>query len=146
MKLLGLCLLIAAGGGVGCMRVAALRGRVKALSTALRFVDWWMREVQYTAAPIQELLARAKQDASFCELLDFDGKQNYFTEEDEKVFRQFMDGLGGTDLEGQRSRGAFYKKLFEERVQEAGEVAACRGRTELMLWTGGTAVLALLLL
>ncbi len=146
MKVMGLCLLIAAGGGMGCLRVAALRGRVKVLLTALRFIDWLMREVRYTVAPLDELLNRAKTDAAFQELLSFNGKVNYFTDEDERQFRRFMEGLGSTDLEGQLTHAAFYTKVFEELAKEAGEISARRGRTEMMLWTGGAAVLALLLL
>lgn len=146
MKILGLSLLILAGGGIGCLRVAALRGRVQSLSAAVRFIDWWMREVRYTAAPREELLARAKRDETFCELLSLSDKRNHFTGEDTVAFRRFVDGLGSTDLEGQLSHGSFYVKVFEEKVQEAERMAACRSRTELMMWTGGAAVLALLLL
>ncbi len=143
---MGLCLLIAAGGGMGCLRVAALRGRVNALSTTLRFIDWLMREVRYTAAPLEDLLKHAKTDVAFQVLLVSSGKVNYFTDEDERQFRRFMEGLGSTDLEGQLTHGAFYTKVFEDLAKEAGEISARRGRTEIMLWTGGAAVLALLLL
>ncbi len=146
MKLTGLCFLVAAGGGIGCLRAAALRGRVNALSTVLRFIDWLMREVRYTAAPMSDLLKRAEMDLSFQTILNSGEKVNYFTDEDNQQFERFMEGLGTTDLEGQLSHGAFYTKVFDERVREAEQVCACRGRTEVMLWTGGAAVLALLLL
>lgn len=131
---------------MGCVRAAALRGRVQALSTAVRFIDWWMREVRYTVAPLGELLQRAKNDAAFQKLLNSSEKENNFTSDDVHQFQAFVDGLGSTDLEGQLSHGAFYAKVFEERVKEAEITAARRGRSELMLWTGGGAVLALLLL
>lgn len=146
MKAVGLCLLVAAGSGIGCLRAAALRGRVSALSAVLRFIDWFMREVRYTAAPLDRLLTRAKTDESFDSVLAFGEKGSCFTEEDKRQLRLFLEGLGTTDLKGQLSHGAFYTKVFEERLEEAGRTAACRGRTEMMLWTGGAAVLALLLL
>jgi len=146
LKLLGLCLLIAAGGGMGCMRVAALRGRAQTLSTVVRFVDWWMREVRYTVAPLEELLQRAEEDAAFHKLLNSSEKENNFTADDAHQFQAFVDGLGATDLEGQLSHGMFYAKVFEERTKEAEITATRRGRSELMLWTGGATVLALLLL
>ncbi len=131
---------------MGCVRAAALRGRVHTLFTVVRFVDWWMREVRYTAAPLEELLECAKKDTAFQKLLNSSGKENNFTEEDAHQFQTFVDKLGSTDLDGQLSHGAFYAKVFEERAKEAEITAARRGRSELMLWTGGATVLALLLL
>ncbi len=155
MKWIGLCLLIAAGAGFGCFRAAALRERVNALAATCRFIDWMMREMRYTAAPLSVLLHRAAEEKAFAELgLPCEGdvfpktnvKINGFTEEDAEHFMRFTEALGKSDVTGQLDHGKFYAALFEERRCEALRNAEKRGRVELMLWTGGAAVLALLLL
>ncbi|MBE6757252.1 MAG: hypothetical protein E7552_01715 [Ruminococcaceae bacterium] len=157
MKGVGLCLIVTAGGMIGCMRVAALRERERALGVMCRFVDWLIREIRYTAAPLDTLLHRAKTAFSDWPLLEradsFERwrislpksvKQMNFTEEDAACICRFAEELGCSDVTGQLAHGAFYAALFEERRQEAHCEAEKRGRLELMLWTGGAAVLALL--
>ncbi len=158
MKGVGLCLLVAAGGGIGCLRAAALRERERALGTMCRFVDWLIREIRYTAAPLDVLLRRAAQvlgqdlplfDAAdtfdtWCASLRNDVKRIGFTEEDAAHICRFAEELGRSDVAGQLAHGAFYAALFEERRQAARADADKRGRVELMLWTGGATVLALL--
>lgn len=157
MKGVGLCLLIMAGGLVGCMRATALRERVRALGVMCRFVDWLSREIRYTAAPLDVLLRRATAEFYDWSLLeDVEGFEQWrkslsirvkrigFTDEDAVHVCRFAEELGNFDVAGQLAHGAFYAVLFEERRQQARQEAEKRGRLELMLWTGGAAVLALL--
>lgn len=158
MKGVGLCLLVAAGGGIGCLRAASLRERERALGAMCRFVDWLIREIRYTAAPLDVLLHRASEAMGrdlplFDTVETFDAwraaladsvKNINFTDEDAAHIYRFAEELGRSDVAGQLTHGAFYATLFEERRKAAREEAEKRGRLELMLWTGGAAVLALL--
>lgn len=159
MKGVGLCLLVMAGGCIGCWRAAALRERERVLRAMCRFVDWLTREIRYTAAPLPMLLQRASRamgrelplfDATetydvWCDTLTSRAKAIGFTGDDAVCIRRFVEELGRSDVAGQLSHGAFYAAVFEERRKQACEEADKRGRLELMLWTGGAAVMALLL-
>ncbi len=158
MKGVGLCLLVAAGSGIGCLRAASLRERERALGAMCRFVDWLIREIRYTAAPLDVLLHRASKTMTR-DLPLFDKVDNFeqwqsslkervkrigFTDEDAMVACRFAEELGRSDVAGQLAHGAFYAAQFEERRRRAQAEAEKRGRLELMLWTGGAVVLALL--
>lgn len=168
MKFAGLLLLVAAGGGIGWLRAAALHRRAAALETARRLVLWLTAQVQYTAAPVGDLLRQAAASEEFsafslpktvvCEMRQHPfpiawkqaatiaAKENNFTEKDGDLLRCFGEGFGKTDRAGQVAHGELFAALFLERQQQAAKVAHERGRVECVLWPSGAAVLALLLL
>jgi len=141
MKGVGLCLLVAAGGGIGCLRAASLRERERALGAMCRFVDWLIREIRYTAAPLDVLLHRASEAMGgdlplFDTVETFDAwraaladsvKNINFTDEDAAHIYRFAEELGRSDVAGQLTHGAFYATLFEERRKAAREEAEKRG-------------------
>ena len=158
MKGVGLCMLVLAGGGIGCLRAASFRERERVLEAMCRFIEWLIREIRYTAAPLDLLLHRVPETIT-CDLplftvvdtfeawqnaLDDSVKRSAITEEDAGYICRFAEELGRSDVAGQLAHGKFYAALFEERRQQAREDAQKRGRLELMLWSGGAMVLALL--
>lgn len=167
MRAVGLLLLVAAGGGIGFLRAAALRRRAVALEAARRMVLWMTARLRYTAAPVGELVqqaatreefrsltllmlaARGLQTAPFPlawrQAVAESVKESGFTPEDADLLRQFGDGLGKTDLSGQQTHGELYAELFKEQQRQAARCARERGRAEWALWTAGAAMLALLL-
>lgn len=162
MKMLGLVLLVIAGGGIGCLQAASLHKRARSLKAAHSLVQWLMQQLRYTAAPIQNLLQEAAREPAFSSLAfltdttPFPGdwgkgvsksaKVCAFTEEDAVLLCRFGEGLGKTDLEGQLAHGAQYARLLDEQQQKAAVIAREKGRMVCMLWAAGAAVLALLLI
>lgn len=168
MKMAGLLLLVAAGGGMGWLRAAALRRRAAALEAVRRLVLWLTAQVQYTAAPVGDLMQQAAASEEFSAFslpktvvfemrqqpfptawkraVNATEKENNFTAEDGDLLRRFGEGFGKTDCAGQAAHGELFAALFLERQQQAIAVARERGRVECVLWPAGAAVLALLLL
>lgn len=168
MKIAGMLLLVAAGGGIGLLRAAALRRRAAALETARRLVLWLTAQVQYTAAPVGDLLQQAAASEEFsafslpktvvCEMqqqpfptawkraVSAAERENSFTVADGDLLRRFGEGFGKTDRAGQAAHGELFAALFLEQQRQAAAVARERGRVECTLWPAGAAALALLLL
>lgn len=58
---------------------------------------------------------------SFNMCVDYVPSECGLTEDDKSLLRNFAQGLGVSDLSGQVSNCELYKKLFEERINEAKE-------------------------
>ncbi len=168
MKVVGMLLLVLAGGGIGWLRAASLRRRAASLESARRLVLWLTARLRYTAEPVGALLRQAAACEEFrslpwlgavCESpdgapfaatwareVDKFARACSFTESDVALLHEFGEGFGKTDLTGQQAHGELYAALFEERQRQAEEAVRDRGRMECVLWTSGSLLTALLLL
>ena len=167
MKIAGMLLLVLAGGGIGWLRASALQIRVRTLEAAYRLTVWLKTQLRYTAAPPGDLMRRAagqEEFSRFATLKEWKRQppgpfpevwkravaaseaDNRFTAEDSRLLVEFGDGLGKTDMEGQKAHGDLYASLFRERCDEARSQAKTKGRMEMVLWLSGAAALSFLLL
>lgn len=168
MKTAGLLLIVAAGLLLGLMAAGGLRRRVSTLGQLSRFmVD--CGQIRYTAAPVEELLTAAESSGEFdglsmlghvCSRLrkgervlaawegavEEDGRDAGLTKADRELLRGFGSQLGRTDVEGQIANCRQYGNLLEQRLTEAREAAAAKGRLYMTLGFAGGMALALLLL
>ncbi len=126
-------------------------------------------QIRYTAAPVEELLTAAESSGEFdglsmlghvCSRLrkgervlaawegavEEDGKDAGLTKADRELLRGFGSQLGRTDVEGQIANCRQYGDLLEQRLTEAREAAAAKGRLYMTLGFAGGMALALLLL
>lgn len=125
--------------------------------------------IRYTAAPVDELLVEVAHSSEF-HMLSFlqeaaksvdreggfheawsagllkSGKVCGFTQEDLELLRNFGEGLGRTDIEGQLEHCRMYAAQLGERLVQARREAASKSRLYITLGVTGGMALALLLL
>lgn len=169
MKTMGLLLLVVAGLLLGLMAAGGLRRRVTSLDQLSRFMVRMADQIRYTAAPVEELLESAENSGEFADLpilgricskirngervpdawenaVEEDGRESGLTEGDRDLLRGFGSQFGRTDVEGQIANCRQYGDLLGQRLAEAREASAAKGRLYLTLGFAGGMSLALLLL
>ena len=144
MKTAGLLLIVAAGLLLGLMAAGGLRRRVSTLGQLSRFMVRLADQIRYTAAPVEELLTAAESSGEF-DGLSMLGHVCSRLRKGE-LLRGFGSQLGRTDVEGQIANCRQYGDLLEQRLTEAREAAAAKGRLYMTLGFAGGMALALLLL
>lgn len=169
MKTVGLLLLVAAGLLLGLMAAAGLRRRVTTLDQLSRFMVRLADQIRYTAAPVEELLETAESSGEFDSLpllghvcsrvrkgervltawenaVEEDGKEAGLNRADRDLLHGFGSQFGRTDVEGQIANCRQYGDLLDQKLTEAREAAAAKGRLYMTLGFAGGMALALLLL
>lgn len=160
---MGILLLIAAGTMAGYAQSHRLSQRVEQLEKTLRFLTAAQTEIRYSAADVAEIvqkhgssLAFLRQCASHCrEGEDFHSaweegvrtgtKGTGLTEKDRSLLRDFGDGFGASDVEGQLSHCRLYAELLGDRLERAREEKSRKGKLYLMLGSFSGIAVALFL-
>lgn len=160
---MGILLLIAAGTAAGYVQSHRLSQRVVLLEETLRFLNAAQTEIRYSAADVAEIVQRhgsgltfLRQCAAYCrEGTDFHtaweagvcagSKGTGLTEQDRALLRDFGDGFGTSDVEGQLSHFRLYAELFGDRLERAREEKTSKGKLYLMLGSFSGIAMALFL-
>lgn len=129
-------------------------------------------QIRYTAAPIQEILAKAAEGGEFQSLpflaeasrrmksgerpdealegavkeANLSGEDCGFTEGDRELLFQFGRGLGKSDVDGQLSHCEAYRRLIGDRLTAARGEVASKGKLYITLGVSAGLAVALLLL
>ena len=169
MKTAGLLLIVVTGLLLGLTAAGGLRRRVTVLGQLSRFMTRLADQIRYTAAPVEELLEAAESSGEFGELpllgricsrirngervldaweaaVEEDGRLSGLTRADRELLHGFGSQLGKTDVEGQIANCRQYGELLDQRLSEAREASAAKGRLYMTLGFAGGMALALLLL
>ena len=165
MRLMGLILLIAAGGGCGFMMAARLRRRAQMLELAVRWVRHLQTEFRFRATPLSEALTDCAALPVFRELsflrtaavspdspitaLAREIRENATTlaliPDDVQLLTQLCAGLGTTDLEGQLAHLEVYAGRLELQHFEALGLYRRKGQVCRVLGISAAAAAALVL-
>ena len=165
MRLMGLILLILAGGGCGCLWAARLKKRAGILETAVCWVQYLQTEFRFRMTPLVAALEACACQPAFRELTFLTAAATYtgapteglvtalrqqartlaLTPADTELLTQLCMGLGTTDLEGQLRHLELYAARLELQQTEALEQYRRKGRVCRVLGVGASAAVALVL-
>ena len=129
---MGAILLLAACVTAGFAESRKLSVRVERLEGFLKFLSAAKAEIRYTASPVERILARQGGGLDFqpgC-LRAMEQGMNFqqaweacagmgWNKTDAALLRDFGQGFGATDLEGQLAHCGLYERLAGERLKEA---------------------------
>ena len=132
LKWMGAILLLAACVTAGFAESRKLSVRVERLEGFLKFLSAAEAEIRYTASPVERILARQGGGLDFqpgC-LRAMEQGMNFqqaweacagmgWNKTDAALLRDFGQGFGATDLEGQLAHCGLYERLAGERLEEA---------------------------
>ena len=135
----------------GYIQSHRLTQRLEQLEAMLRFLTAAQTEIRYSAVDVGEIKQRHGESLAFlqrCAGCCFEGKDFHtaweegvrtgtkgtgLTEKDLTLLRNFGDGFGTSDVEGQLSHCRLYAELFTGRLEDAREEKARKGKLYLML-------------
>jgi len=136
IKVIGSFLLVLAGAGIGQVSANRLISRKRVLSEFLNKIKSFTIQLEYTAAPIDELWSKIQWSSHtvsqlFASLFSSvsEEKQQHnthttsnqygLTSQDITLLEDFFKQLGKTDLRGQISHCRLYCQLFEQQLNQA---------------------------
>ncbi len=131
MKLLGAVLLVASGLLLGWGRSKELGERVAMLMDLRQLMNLLATEISFAARPLPEMLRRS--ESRFCQqavkdgafpqdprgALSRAGETLLKNQRDRSLFRDFAQGLGTTDIQGQEEHLKLCGALLEDHLREA---------------------------
>lgn len=168
MKGIGLCLVVAAGLLIGLYAAFTLKQRERTLTLGVELLSFLQTRIQYTAAPLSDLLQEAARQERFASLAFLQQtailltqgqtapqawregvrsreRQDGLTREDTALLLRVGDDLGRTDTSGQTAHLTLCCQQMEQQRHTARETARTKGtlyRT-LGLCVGAAAALLL---
>ena len=165
MRLIGLMLLILAGGGYGCYGAVRLKKRVIVLETAVRWAQHLQTEFRFHRTPLSKALEVCACQPAFreltflatagtCPMAPTEGLITALRQQtrtlalmpaDVELLTQLCAGLGTTDLEGQLRHLELYAARLAQQQTEAREQYRCKGKVYRVLGVGVSAAMALVL-
>lgn len=157
--ILGIVLILACGLSLGAYRAAALKQREDALTDLKGVLTAMHGEIAFAARPLGETicmldhfpLCRAaarspcvRQDPQSA--LRLAGQEYFHDPKDQKLFLEWVAGLGSTDTEGQLSHINLFLSRLEQNLREAAQDRAVKSRLYVSLGFCGGLSLCILLL
>lgn len=144
---------------MGMVQAGKLKKRVETLRELQKLLTCLKIEIGFSPRDIGEMLA-ANQDLVLCRLAAADpvfeanpnkalkaaGAQVFTTQGDRQLFTEFVQGLGGSDIQGQLTHIAFYTEKVHQCLKQAMERQQSQGKlyTVMGLFGGMTAGLLLM--
>jgi stage III sporulation protein AB len=160
LKAVGALCLIFAGTAAGCLQSRKLRRRRDRLQAFLQFLAEAKTEISYTAAPVEEIVERHGKKLSFLQPY-FQAVQEgqpfvqawrkaaanpALTPQERVLLRDFGEGFGATDVQGQLAHCSLYEELTRQELGEAQKTYQKDGRLYRMLGVCAGLIFALVLL
>ena len=121
LKILGAALISCSGFSIGCMYVQRLKLRLDFLREFSVFLSSLSTAVRYRSADIAVLVndySRPFSQMWQSSIADFK-KRRCLSNADMALLKEFGEGLGTTDVEGQLSHIALYQGLFSKQQSDA---------------------------
>ena len=160
LKVLGAVCLIFAGAAAGCLQSRKLREHRDRLQAFLKFLNEVKTEIAYAGVPVEEILERHGKNIDFL-LPYFQARQNgedflqawgkaagsdLLLPQERTLLRNFGEGFGATDMQGQLSHCALYEELTHKELDTAEEIYKRKGKLYRMLGVCVGAIRALVLI
>ncbi|RKJ39622.1 hypothetical protein D7X94_11715 [Acutalibacter sp. 1XD8-33] len=146
MRLLGGILLVLSGLCWGLGEAGRLSRRARLLTEFQQLMQALRTEISYSSRPLGEIIS--KSESRFCreaadrpefrrnpaEALARTGEELLRNPKDRQLFRDFAQGLGASDTQGQIEHLRLHMALGEENLREARE--ECREKRRLYIALG----------
>ena len=163
MKLIGIAVILAACVMAGYSESRKLSLRAEQLEKFIQFITNAKTEIRYSAMPVHQIVEKHSEGmrllskcAEYCGTgLEFpaawkrgvqEGTAGLgLKKEDLKVMREFGEGLGATDLDGQLAHCELYLQMVSSRLEDAKKEKATKSKLYLMLGVSAGLAAALLL-
>lgn len=149
--MVGILLLVLTSSSVGFLEAYKLRLRVEYLERFLQFIRAVQTEIQFSAFPVRQLVARHREELKLFDLCDqfcsqgeefpqawqkasVQGtKGNGLTKKEIQMMAEFGAGLGNTGIAGQISHCELAAQLFQTQLEEARQEKGKKSKLYAML-------------
>ncbi len=164
MKFFGILLVIMAGFGIGRFYSRRVYRRVEILRRTDCLLERFLCRLEFAGEPLAELWRSLAKEMSssalpfvfqvaenlnavpFAEAFCLAVDELELPEEDKRLLREFGNGCGKFDLDGQRHHIQGYRQRLQVQLKDAQRQADAKGKVYTAVGSAGGVCLALLLL
>ena len=161
--MIGIVVILAACVMAGYTESHKLALRVDQLEKFLQFITNAKTEIRYSAVPVRQIVDKHREGMRLLsKCVEYCGAGMEFSaawkrgvqegtaglglkKEDLEVMKEFGEGLGMTDLDGQLAHCELYRHLVSSRLEEAQKEKGAKSKLYLMLGVSAGLAAALLL-
>ncbi|MDD4807924.1 MULTISPECIES: stage III sporulation protein AB [Caproicibacterium] len=160
LRILGALCLVFAGTAAGCLQSRKLRLRRDRAQDFLQFLSAAKAEISCTAAPVQDIVEHhgrkldflapyftaIEAGEPFTQAWQKASSDSSLTPQERVLLRNFGEGFGATDMQGQLAHCTLYEELTRQELEESQKTYQKDGKLYRMLGVCGGLIFALVLL